>query len=177
MQQTLQLHPSWFDWITVAAIVFGPVFALFAQRTLDRIREKKKRRADLYLTVMGLRATWLHPESVRALNSIDTVFDGSGDKPVRDAWASVIQHVKTPQSSDDAADHPWVDRLEYLRADLYQRLGAAVGYDHTIDYIRTHAYLPQSHVDVELELAQIRRQFAKAITDDGIRIVLTQPKE
>jgi hypothetical protein len=83
MQQTLQqVHPSWFDWITVAAIVVGPVLALAAQRMLHRIREKKNRRADLYLTVMGLRATWLHHDSVRAFNSIDTVFDKRSDKPV-----------------------------------------------------------------------------------------------
>jgi hypothetical protein len=73
-----QTHPSWFDWITVAAIVLGPVLALFAQRALDWLREKKKRRATLYMTVMSLRGAWLHTESLRALNSIDTVFSGGG---------------------------------------------------------------------------------------------------
>jgi hypothetical protein len=31
------------------------------------------RRVNLYLTAMSLRATWLHPDSKRALNSIDTI--------------------------------------------------------------------------------------------------------
>jgi hypothetical protein len=63
-------------------------------------------------------------------------------------------------------------RLVDLRTDLYQLLGVAVGYDHTIDYIKTQFYNPQYHVDVELEQMQIRKQFAKAITDDGLRVLL-----
>jgi hypothetical protein len=173
--QLVQVHPSWFDWITVAAIVLGPVFALLAQRALDHIREKKQRRVQLYLTVMALRGTWLHPDSIRALNSIDTIFAGVGDKPVRDAWAKVISHACTPPP--DFKQFPieataWNDRLIDLRVDLYQVLGAAVGYNHTIDYIKTQVYNPQYHVDVELEQMQIRKQFAKAITDDGLRVIV-----
>jgi hypothetical protein len=40
-QVVQQVHPSWFDWITVSAIIVGPVMALFAQRALDWFRGKK----------------------------------------------------------------------------------------------------------------------------------------
>jgi hypothetical protein len=170
-----QVHPSWFDWITVAAIVAGPILALFAQRLLDWLREKKERRARIYFTVMSLRAVWLNPDSLRALNSIDTIFDRKGDKPVRDAWARVIAHVSTPvpnaQQLPNEAQQ-WSNRLLDLRVDLYQLLGKAVGYNHTVDYIKTQVYNPQYHVDVELEQMQIRKQFAKAITDDGLKVVV-----
>jgi hypothetical protein len=92
--QIVQVHPSWFDWITVAALMLGPVFALFAQRLLDFLREKKNRRVNLYQTVMSLRAVWLNPDSVRALNSIDTIFDKPSDKPVREAWTAVIARAR-----------------------------------------------------------------------------------
>jgi hypothetical protein len=169
-QQIVQAHPSWFDWITIAAIITGPVFALSAQRSLDRIREKKNRRVHLYVTVMSLRGTWLNPDSIRALNSIDTIFDKRGDGPVREAWSAVIAHVNTPR--DPKAPELWNTRLVDLQTDLYQLLGTAVGYDHTIDYIKTQFYNPQYHVDVELEQMQIRKQLAKAITDDGLRVLL-----
>jgi predicted phosphoadenosine phosphosulfate sulfurtransferase len=59
-----------------------------------------------------------------------------------------------------------------LRVDLYQLLGAAVGYDHTVDYIKNQIYQPQYHVGVELEPMQIRTPFAKAITDDGLKVIV-----
>jgi hypothetical protein len=170
-----QVHPSWFDWLTVLAIVVGPILALLTQRLLDWIREKKQRRVQLYLTVMSLRATWLHPDSVRALNSIDTIFDGESDSDVRKAWSAVIAFARTPQPDfrvqrDQAL--AWNDHLVDLRVDLYQLLGVAVGYNHTVDYIKTQFYNPQLHQDIEQELSQIRKQFAKAITDDGLKVVL-----
>jgi hypothetical protein len=174
-----QVHPSWFDWITVAAIVAGPILALFAQRLLDWLREKKERRVKLYLTVMSLRGTWLNPDSIRALNSIDTIFEKASDKPVRDAWARVIAHVCTSRPDPTALpdeSRAWDNRLTDLRVDLYQLLGTAVGYEHTVDYIKTQVYTPQYHVDVELEQMQIRKQFAKAITNDGLKVVLQNPE-
>ena len=41
--------PSWFDWLTVAAIFLGPILALLAQRGLDLLREKNNRRAQLFI--------------------------------------------------------------------------------------------------------------------------------
>lgn len=82
--------PAWFDWLTVAAIVLGPVLALFAQRVLDRIREKKKQRVGLYLALMSTRAQPLVPAHVQALNSIDVVFNRRWrDRAIRNALATV----------------------------------------------------------------------------------------
>lgn len=173
-----QVHPSWFDWITVLAIVAGPVLALFAQRALDFLREKKKQRIRLYFTAMALRGFWLHQDSVRALNSIDTVFDKKKDKPVRDAWAGVIKHAytKRPPDSDPVGQQTWDNRLFDLRVDLYQVLGKAVGYDHTIDYIKNQSYTPQAYGDLELEQMLLRRGLLKVISDDGLKVVLKEPQ-
>jgi hypothetical protein len=172
-----QAHPSWFDWITVAAIVLGPILALFAQRALDWLREKKKQRVQVYLTAMALRSWWLHLDSVRALNSIDTVFDKRSDKPVRDAWEAVIVHAYTPRplDPDRAGQQVWDQRLLDLRMDLYQRMGVAVGYDHTLDYIKNHGYIPQHYGEVENELSQIRKGFGKVLTENGLKVVLNEP--
>jgi hypothetical protein len=180
-QVVQQVHPSWFDWITVTAIVVGPVFALFAQRALDRFREKKNRRVQLYLTAMSLRATatWLNFDSLKALNSIDTVFARRKDKPIRDAWAKVIAHAYTKQPDpniDPERARAWNLDLFDLRMDLYQILGTAVGYKFTFDYIKNQVYWPQYHVTAEQEGIAIRQQLAKAITNDGLKVVLVQPE-
>lgn len=170
-----QVHPSWFDWITVAAIVAGPILALASQRALDWLREKKSRRVQLYRTLMSYRtpATWL----MRALNSIDVVFDKKGDKPIRDAWAAVIAHATIKIPDDVEGKRRWNERLFDLRVDLYQLVGDAVGYSHSVDYIKTQMYYPQYHVDAEQEGVQIRKQLAKAITDDGLRVLVVQRGE
>lgn len=166
--------PTWFDWITVAALFLGPIFALLAQRGLDLLRERKKKRVDLYLTIMSMRLAWIHVDSIKAHNLIDTVFDRKSDRPIRDAWRAVIAHVNTPRPKDKDGADQWDNRLMDLRVDLYQAMGKAVGYNHTVDYIKTQIYLPEYHVNAELELLQIRKQLAKAITDEGIKVVVTE---
>ncbi len=119
-----QVHPSWFDWITVAAIVLGPIL-VFAQRALDWLREKKNRRVALYVTLMSLRADPLHAEHVRALNQIDTIFDRRSDKRVRDAWKDLLDHLST-QAKELTPDGQarWNNRVIDLRVDLYQAVGS-----------------------------------------------------
>src|ERR1700740_1267128 len=115
----------------LAAIFFGPVSALLTSRLLDRLRERRKARVELYHTVMANRATWLSFDSLRALNSIDVVFNRKKDEPVRDAWQKVISHVytKRPEPSTEEG-RAWDNRLEDLRADLYQKIGSAVGFNY-----------------------------------------------
>ena len=152
----------------------GPVLALLAQRGLDLLRERKKKRLDLYLTIMSMRAVWIHPDSLKAHNLINTVFDRKRDKPIRDAWAAVIAQVTTRRPQDEARAAQWDNRVLDLRVDLYQVMGKAVGYNHTVDYIKTQVYAPEYHFNAELELIQIRKQLAKAITDDGIKVVVKE---
>lgn len=104
------------------AIFFGPVSALLASRALDRLREKRKARLELYHTAMSYRAAWLHPDSLRALNNIDIVFNKKKDEPVRFAWEKVLQHAYTKRpdaKADQAGAKAWDDRMWDLRVDLY----------------------------------------------------------
>jgi hypothetical protein len=164
--------PSWFDWITLAALLLGPVFALAAQRLLDRIREKKQRRVLVYTTLMSLRAQPLHPDHVRALNSIDAIFDRHRDKEVRECWGRVLAHIST-----DTAAPRWNEILLDLRVDLYQAVGKAVGYDHTIDYIKNRVYIPIAYNDLEGDQLLIRRALAKAVTENGVKVILKEDSE
>jgi hypothetical protein len=164
-------HPTWFDWITVAALIIGPVLALFAQRALDWIREKKQQRLGIYFTLMSTRSTPLSADHVRALNSIDTVFSRRGDKDVREAWTKLLAHVGT-----DINLRGWQETTLDLRVDLYQAIGKAVGYQHTVDYIKKRIYQPTYHVDIETELTQIRKGLARVLTDEGLKVVVTEPE-
>lgn len=164
-------HPSWFDWITVCAIVTGPVFALWAQRGLDHLREKKQQRPRMYLTLMSTRATWLVPAHVEAVNSIDVVFNGWLDKKVRAAWKKVLEHAAT-----DTHGEGWTDRLTDLRVDLYREIGLRVGYDFNTDYLKRQFYAPMYFSELETEQMTIRKGLARALGGgDGIRVRLVEP--
>ncbi len=169
----MPLHPpSWFDWLTVAAIFFGPLFALTAQRWLDRMRDKKNRRYQIYATLMALRNDPLNPDHIRALNSLDAVFDAGKDAKVRDAWGRMLKHASTPRPDADPA--PWDNTLTDLRVDVYQAVGKAVGYDHTIEYIKNRLYTPTYFSDVWIEQLQIRKGLAQALTPNGLKVLLNE---
>jgi len=166
-------HPNWFDLLTVAAIFIGPVAALFTQRMLDELREKKRRRLDIYRTLMSLRATPLDPAHVRALNSIDAIFDGNGkDEDVRERWGRLLAHV----SSGDASSDAWNTTLVDLRVDLYQAIAKAVGYDHSVEYLKTRIYFPSLYEHAERDIINIRQNLATALSPAGLKVLISEPR-
>lgn len=171
--------PGWFEWLTVVAIVAGPVLALFVQRALDWIRERKKRRADLYLTLMSTRAQGLTHAHVQALNSIDVLFNRRWrDRKIRAAWQKWLAHVNTPAKTPSGQPTPgWDERLNDLKVELYQAIGAVVGYRFSIDQLKRQTYLPIGHVDIEKDLIQIRQTFAKALMADGLKVKIVPEKQ
>lgn len=165
--------PTWFEWLTVTAIVRGPVLALLTQRVLDRIREKKKQRVGLYLALMSTRAQPLSAEHVRALNAIDVVFNRKRrDQAIRAAWEKWLAHVTT-----DAKQPGWGERMNDLKVELLQAMGSAVGYEFDIDHLKRQSYIPMAHFDVEQDLAQIRQGLAKVLTDKGLKVLVRQEPE
>ena len=112
--------------ITVVAIIMGPVLALFAQRVLDHLREKKKQRLNLFMGLISTRAEFLSRAHVRGLNSIVVVFNKGSDQKIREAWRRVLEHAGTPTTTPDGSSatsisrwicfRPWV-----LRSDTRSR--------------------------------------------------------
>jgi hypothetical protein len=156
--------------LTIVAIIAGPILALGAQRVLDRIREKKKRRVDVFLTLMSTRASQLAPAHIQALNSIDVIFKRRWrDRSIRDAWHKVLEQV-----SSDVTKEGWSERVNDLKVDLYQAMGRRVGYNFSIDYLKRQVYLPKHYTDLEQDQLILRQRMVKVVTDDGIKVVVIQ---
>jgi hypothetical protein len=161
--------PSWFDWLTVLAILLGPSFALFTQRRLDVGREKKARRAQLYLNLMSNRGTPLAADHVKALNTIDIVFSEKGDQKIRDAWRQFMAHVATTRKQPE-----WDERYGDLKADLLREIGLRVGYNFTTDDLKRLHYNPMYYGDIENDLLLIRKALTKALSEDGLKVRLAE---
>jgi hypothetical protein len=149
-----------------------PVLALGAQRVLDKLREKQKRRENLFFALLTTRASPLAQAHVQALNSIDVVFNDPRDEAIRAAWARVLE-----QMNIDPAQVDWFERLNDRKCDLLQKMGAAVGFEFGIEYLKRQGYLPRHYTDLEQDQLIMRKRLLNVITDDGVKTVVTKYKE
>ena len=160
---SVQVHPSWFDWITVVAILVGPVLALSVQRVLDWIRNREATQKRLYFTLMGTRAKFLSDEHVQALNTIDVIF--SKDQTIRDLWRRCLDHL-----AKDVNAQGWNETLLDLRVDLYQAIGNRLGYRYTTDYIKRGVYFPTHHSNVLENQNKVLAGLAKAVETGKLKV-------
>lgn len=81
------------DFLTLLALVGGPITAVLITRHLDTRREFRGRRMDLFRTLMRTRRVPMSADHVGALNLIEIEFAGEPD--VLAAWKLLYQHFAT----------------------------------------------------------------------------------
>src|SRR6185295_14020788 len=85
------------DFLTIAAILLGPIIAIRITTYLERRRESYNRKERAFRTLMATRATRLSGDHVQALNMIDIEFyekkkwkKNSKNKAVVEAWMEYL---------------------------------------------------------------------------------------
>jgi hypothetical protein len=153
-----------FNILTIVAIVVGPILALMAQRWLDIVREKRKRRLQLFHSLLTSRAMPLSIEHVRTLNSIELEFypRRGKNKAVIDAWRTYLDHLNTPRPTDAVGSaQNWDARSAELSVDLIYQMSQSVGYDFDRSMIKRGAYYPAGLGNMENEQAALRQAALK----------------
>lgn len=144
------------DVALIAATLLGPVFAVQAQKFVERATESRRQRLLIFGTIMANRATRLADENIKALNAIDLVFrqrliPSKKDTAVRDAWHSLFGELT--QGLADNPDNETVKRWNERCNDLYVRLESAMakalGYRFTEEQLRRGIYYPRGHNERE----------------------------
>jgi len=153
------------DWITIAAIIIGPILAVQAQKILEALRYKKQKRLSLFHTLMSTRATRLSNEHVAALNMIDIEFYGRKilgtrfqtpkEKSVTNAWKNYNDHLNTKYSSEQFP--LWVQRGDDLLTTLLYKMSNALGYDFDEVQLKRDCYRPIAHGDLEEDQHMLRK--------------------
>jgi hypothetical protein len=140
----------WLGISVVIATVCGPVLAVLVTRYIDRQRDQRARRMEVFRALMAFRKAPLSPERVKALNMVEIEFHGI--QPVEDAHRALMQHVGTPAGSE-----AWVDRSHKLSTKLLSEMAGVLGYDLQQLDVLEGGYYPQGYVDLESEQQNVRR--------------------
>ena len=166
------------SWLTMAAIVIGPIAAVQIEKRLEAGREKKRLRLELFKTLMVHRASLTSYENVAALNSINLVFDGKRFHTVRTRWKSLLSHfnerVNPRQPGYEQAMAVWTAKTTELTGELLREMGERLGFEFDDVDIRKGAYFPIAHEDQQAANNLIRDRLVRILAGDGhlnVRIV------
>jgi len=164
------------EWVMVAATVAGPIFAVQAQKWVERIRERRGRKLWVFQQLMATRATRTAVDHVQALNMIDLVFYGShpfgmhwrtrAEQTVLDAWKEYHDHLTQHRGVDDAALVVWISRGDELFVNLLFAIAKDVHYRFDRVQLKSSAYSPVAHGEQEFELNTIRKMLVKLLSGD-----------
>jgi len=152
-------------WLTIIAIILGPLLAFEVQRRRDNRRERRQRKIEIYTKLMLTLKVSMAPIHIDAINSIQVEFyaQKGPDKKVLDAWRLYTSHLNKRQQDDR-----WLEKKFDLLIDLIYEMGQSLGYkDIDKAAIRDNTYLPQGYVDVEAEWHRVRKGWLEVL--DGLR--------
>ncbi|ENE2745365.1 hypothetical protein ABNE89_004102 [Yersinia enterocolitica] len=153
------------DIIMAAAVILGPILAVQAQKWLEHFREKKKRRIEIFRTLMTTRAEPLHRDHVQALNMIDIDFYGwvmpllkirmqnSLEKAVTDAWKVYRNHLN--KFHENADSNSWATKRQDLFTDVLYKMAISLNYSFDRVQLEVDAYRPVAYNNLENVQAEI----------------------
>ena len=150
------------DWLTIGAIIFGPIFAVQLTRYLDDRSERHGRKLHIFRILMATRAANLTPEHINALNSIDLEFSArkEKEKKVRDSWLLYLDHL----GNGNYPREQWGARRIELLVDLLFEMGNSLGYAFEKTHIKNGVYSPTAIGELEDDQIAIRRGLREVLT-------------
>ncbi len=160
------------EWITVAAIILGPILAVQAQKVLEAIGNRKARRLNIFHTLMATRANKVSHSHVQALNMIDIEFYGrrvfgqqvqtGSEKSVTNAWKNYSDHLNNSYAQDQLGR--WMEDGEKLLAKLLFEMSSALGYGFDEVQLRRNVYSPIAHGKQQFQEQNIREGIEQLLT-------------
>ena len=149
------------DWLMILAVLIGPIVAVQLTRYLDNKNEIKRRKLDLFRTLMATRAYNISWDHVIALNRIDIEFDSkiSKEKDILDSWKSYLDLLNDKTLTTEN----WNTRRIDLLVDLLHKMALVLNYDFDKTHIKNSAYSPVAHGNSEQEINEIRARLIRVL--------------
>jgi len=142
--------------INLLAILLGPILAVQIQKCLERQKEGKLRKLDVFKTLMATRGNVLSHHHVEALNRIDLEFSNNNKyKAVISAWKEYFDNLAIKVDTNEQIV-VWTDKNVELLANLLYEMGKALGYKFDRALIKRNWYSPVGHANIEKKQELIR---------------------
>ena len=121
MEQARYFYLSISEWVTVVAILIGPVFAVVVTRYIDERRQKREQQLNVLRSLIKTRKSRLDSEHVAALNLIELEYHS--DPNVMKKYSEYMDNLgqKVPE------DKPEQDRFFNKRGNLFAALVQSMG--------------------------------------------------
>lgn len=140
------------EWITVAAIVLGPILAVATQLWFQTRKTKRDSKLWVLSTLMGLRANIVHPTFVQAFNLVDTVFYDNSE--VRDKRKDFLAVVTTANGRN--LNPQEIEKCNDLIAEMLAKMGKELGFEFDHTEIKNTGWYPIGFQRLEETSAALR---------------------
>jgi hypothetical protein len=150
------------DAVLALCTLLGPVFAVQAQKWVERSREAQRRKLAVFEDLMTTRGDLLSFQHKRALNMIDFAFHNNWT--VINAWHNYFDHLKTwpeleegqAQPSEEAKKLHFKER-ERLFYSMLKHMAVAVNFELDDRTLERGFYSPIAHAELEGDNLKIRK--------------------
>ncbi len=160
-EQTIRV----FDIISLVAIILGPILAVFVTRLVDRKREKRARRLEIFKTLMRTRGARLNPEHVGALNLIEIEY--YKEKRVLNALEIYFQHLNESRPVTDTEVDKWAKASDHLLTKLLYKMAKSLGYEIEQLQILTGSYSPRGWEENEFRQTRIQERLISVLSGES----------
>jgi hypothetical protein len=140
-----------YEWLTIAAIVLGPVLAVATQLWFQARKSRRDSKLWVFNTLMGLRPQVVHVDFVKAFNMIDVVFYKNED--VRKGRKEFLNVVTAAQGR--ALSPAEIEKGNDILAEILSKMGKELGFEFDHTQIKNTGYLPQGFVNAQTSLGEI----------------------
>lgn len=144
MSDTSPLLLTASEWITIAAIIAGPLLAVWVTRFHDHRTRVREQRLSVFRSLLKTRQTRLDPEHVGALNLIEIEF--YGHEAVVTAYSNYINHLSSAIPNESQQDRYFRDRHDLFMA-LLHAVGKQLGYKFDKLDLDRRGYSPVAWMD------------------------------
>ena len=142
-------------WLTILAIITGPLAALWIQKFIEERRARTDRKVKIFRDLMANRASRVSAPFVQALNGIETEFYGYTE--VIEAWRSLVEHLYTTQPTETGESKRWLDQVTEHANTLLYVMGESLGYHFDKVTLKRNVYYPTNWNTVETENTRLRQ--------------------
>lgn len=161
---------TWYALATLVAIAFGPIVAVLTTRWLDGVHERRRRKLDVFKSLMQTRGIRLDPVHVAALNVVEIEF--YNEHKIRNSYKAYIEHLSSPSPSPQEQDK-FYDQRSDLFMNLLFEIGNSLNYQFDKRDLERHSYVPEGW-GIEQGIQRRNAELLSKVLSGQIAIPITQ---